>query len=135
MIYILYLDSKILAEDDGTVVDPMFNWGPDIMAGIQAAFEAGEWEPVPDPVPPLPEPDWTAFNTAMLSDSDWNTWITQNPLLTSATTTASLNQDSELLQATLKTAIAVLGQPDSVADQRWQSIADANFIPIQFGEP
>lgn len=86
-----------------------------------------------EPLPPVAQ--WTAFNTAMLSDADWTPWITQNSLLTSATTMASLNQNLELLQTTIETAIAVLGQPDPVAAQRWQYIADANFIPIQFGEP
>lgn len=90
---------------------------------------------VPDPPPPLPEPDWTAFNTAMLLDSDWTPWITQHPLLSSATTTFSVTGDAGQLQTTIKTAVAVLGAPDSVAAQRWQSIADANHIPIQFGEP
>lgn len=100
-----------------------------------AAFlESGqELEVIPDPPPPPPEPDWTAFNTAMLGDVDWNAWITQNPLLTSATTTASLNQDAALLQTTLETAISVLGAPDPVAVQRWQGLADQYNIPISFG--
>ena len=100
-----------------------------------AAFlESGqELEVIPDPPSPPPEPNWTAFNTAMLGDTDWNAWITQNPLLTSATTTASLSQNSELLQATIKTAIAVLSQPDPVAAQRWQGLADQYNIPISFG--
>ena len=104
-----------------------------------AAFlESGqEIEVIPDPVqpPPSPEPDWTAFNTAMLSDPDWSPWITQNSLLMAATTSASMSRNAPELQTTLETAISVLGQPDPVAAQRWQSIADANSIPIRFGEP
>ena len=94
-----------------------------------------ELEIIPDPFPPPPEPDWTAFNTAMLSDADWSPWITQNSLLMAATTSASMNRNAPELQTTIETAIAVLSQPDPVAAQRWQYIADANFIPIQFGEP
>ena len=96
-----------------------------------------ELEVIPDLLPPAPEPepDWTAFNTAMLLDPDWTPWITQHPLLSSATTTFSVTGDAGQLQTTIETAISVLGAPDSVAAQRWQSIADANHIPIQFGEP
>lgn len=106
-----------------------------LAAQVTPENEGIDWDFIPDPLPPQPEPGWTAFNTAMLLDSDWSPWIAQNPLLTSATTMASLNQNLELLQTTIETAIAVLGQPDPVAAQRWQYIADANFIPIQFGEP
>jgi hypothetical protein len=61
MIYILYAGSRVLAEDNGTVVNPEIYWGSDIMAGIQAAFEAGEWESIPDPVILPPEPLWDQF--------------------------------------------------------------------------
>lgn len=135
MIKINALGTQIYATDEGAEINPPSYRTEGETASIQTAFDAGDWEPVPDPGPPPPEPDWTAFNTAMLSDADWSPWITRNPLLTSATTTASLSQDAALLQTTIETAISVLGQPDPVAAQRWQYIADANLIPIRFGEP
>lgn len=133
MIKINALGTQIYATDEGAEINPPSYRTMGETASIQAAFDAGDWEPVPNSGSPPPEPDWTAFNTAMLSDADWSPWITRNPLLTAATTSASMASDAKQLQTTIETAISVLGAPDPVATQRWQDLANQYNIPISFG--
>ena len=89
-------------------------------------------EIIPDPTPPPPEPDWTAFNMAMLADTDWGSWIGLSPLLLSATTSASLATDLSQLQMGIDAAKASLPDPGATALARWQGYADANYIGVLF---
>ena len=133
MINIFYGNGvKIPAYDDGTPVAPMSDWTQDIYDTIRTQFESGNFEVIPDPTPPPPEPDWTAFNMAMLADTDWGSWIGLSPLLLAATTSASLAHDLSQLQTCIDAAKASLPDPGATALTRWQGYADTYHIGLVF---
>ena len=99
----------------------------------QAFLDSGdELEIIPDPTPPPPEPDWTAFNMDMLADADWGYWIGLSPLLLSATTSASLARDLSQLQTGIDAAKASLPDPGATASTRWQGYSDTYNIGLVF---
>ena len=132
MIRINYGGSSVLAENDGTLINSLSYWTQEILDGIQAAFDAGDWEPIPEPTPPPPEPDWTTFNMAMLADADWGSWIGLSPLLLAATTSASLARDLSQLQTGIDAAKASLPDPGATALARWQGYSDTYHIGLVF---
>ncbi|MEY2976079.1 MAG: hypothetical protein RLZZ435_216, partial [Cyanobacteriota bacterium] len=97
-----------------------------------AAFlESGqELEVIPDPLPPPPEPDWTAFNTAMLSDSNWQAWALPADLR-NAMIAASINSNLTSLENAYAIAKAAV-PPSAEVIEGWQTLADTYNIPIVF---
>ena len=89
-----------------------------------------ELEVIPDPLPPPPEPDWTAFNTAMLSDPDWQAWALPADLR-KAMIAASINSNLTSLENAYAIAKAAV-PPSAEAITGWQGLADTYNIPIAF---
>ena len=89
-----------------------------------------ELEVIPDPAPSEPDPDWTSFNTAMLSDANWQAW--QLPAdLRNAMIAASINANLPSLNSAY--AIAKVSVPPSQeAIDGWQALADLYNIPMTF---
>jgi hypothetical protein len=93
-------------------------------------FNAGDYEVVPDPEPAQPEPDWVSFNTAMLSNPNWQAWELPADLR-NAMIAASIN--SNLVSLENAYAIAKASVPPSAeAIAGWQTLADTYNIPIVF---
>ena len=89
-----------------------------------------ELEVIPDPPPPPPEHDWTAFNTAMLSDSNWQAWALPADLR-NAMIAASINSNLTSLENAYAIAKAAV-PPSAEAITGWQTLADTYNIPIVF---
>ena len=89
-----------------------------------------ELEVIPDPPPPPPEHDWTAFNTAMLSDSNWQAWALPADLR-NAMIAASINANLVSLENAYAIAKAAV-PPSAEAITGWQGLADTYNIPIVF---
>jgi hypothetical protein len=89
-----------------------------------------ELEVIPDPLAPPPEHDWTAFNTAMLSDSNWQAW-TLPADLRNAMIAASINFNLVSLENAYAIAKAAV-PPSAEAITGWQGLADTYNIPIVF---
>jgi hypothetical protein len=89
-----------------------------------------ELEVIPDPPPPPPEHDWTAFNTAMLSDSNWQAWALPADLR-NAMIAASINSNLVSLENAYAIAKAAV-PPSAEAIEGWQTLADTYNIPIVF---
>jgi hypothetical protein len=89
-----------------------------------------ELEVIPDPPPPPPEHDWTAFNTAMLSDSNWQAWALPADLR-NAMIAASINSNLTSLENAYAIAKAAV-PPSAEAITGWQGLADTYNIPIVF---
>jgi hypothetical protein len=89
-----------------------------------------ELEVIPDPPPPPPEHDWTAFNTAMLSDSNWQAWALPADLR-NAMIAASINSNLTSLENAYAIAKAAV-PPSAEAITGWQRLADTYNIPIVF---
>ena len=89
-----------------------------------------ELEVIADPVPPPPQPDWTAFNTAMLSDSNWQAWALPADLR-NAMIAASINSNLTSLENAYAIAKAAV-PPSAEAIEGWQTLADTYNIPIVF---
>jgi len=89
-----------------------------------------ELEVIPDPPPPPPEHDWTAFNTAMLSDSNWQAWALPADLR-NAMIAASINSNLTSLENAYAIAKAAV-PPSAEAITGWQGLADTYNVPIVF---
>lgn len=131
MIYILYGGSRIPAEDNGIPIDPPAYWTPEILEGIAQAFADGHWEPVPEPTPLPPEPDWVGFNTEMFLDKDWSSYINP-PMLMAAATSAALSRDVAQLHYCLELAYQTVGEPSEAARTRWNNLAQRFHIGVTF---
>ena len=90
----------------------------------------GELEVIADPVPPPPQPDWINFNTAMLSDSNWQAWALPADLR-NAMIAASINSNLTSLENAYAIAKAAV-PPSAEAITGWQGLADTYNIPIVF---
>ena len=91
-----------------------------------------ELEVIADPelTPSTPEPDWISFNTAMLSDPNWQAW-TLPADLRSAMIAASINSNLVSLENAYAIAKAAV-PPSAEAITGWQGLADTYNIPIVF---
>lgn len=97
----------------------------------QDFLDSGEpLEIVPDPVAPepTPEPLWTAFNTAMLTDPYWQSWAIPQDLRT-AIILASVIGKGDTFHAAYDTAKAIV-PPSGDAIASWQVLADQYHIPL-----
>jgi hypothetical protein len=79
-------------------------------------------------LPPVPQ--WTAFNTAMLSDPDWQAWALPADLR-NAMIAASINANLTSLENAYAIAKASV-PPSAEAIEGWQTLADTYNIPIVF---
>lgn len=147
MIKILY-GTGVIANNDGTPVNPPSYWSDEIQAGIQATFELGEgvgWEPIPDSEPPPPDPDWTTFNLTLIppapgSQTTFETWLDQFKIqhqapLASAAGLGNLGETQRLYDSFKaisqdESTPQTPPTPEQIAE--WQAVADACHIPIRF---
>ncbi|MFZ9740238.1 MAG: hypothetical protein ACO3EZ_19895, partial [Prochlorotrichaceae cyanobacterium] len=91
-----------------------------IAAQVTAENEGVAWDFVPEPPPPLPEPDWISFNTAMLSDSNWQAWALPADLR-NAMIAASINSNLTSLENAYAIAKAAV-PPSAEAITGWQGL-------------
>jgi len=102
----------------------------------QAFLDSGEeLEIIPDPEPPLPNPDWLSFNLTMIpptTESTFEVWLGQfkEPYRV-ALVAASSQGDTERVQAQYE---LLKNQIPPTAEQiaEWQGIADASHVPVSF---
>ena len=127
MINIFYQGHRIPADNSGNFAVLSY-WDEETIAGITAAYQRGEYESVPD-VPPPVDPDWTAFNIAMLQDNHWQSWAL-SPDLRTALIMAATTRDIQLFHNTWALAVSS-SPPPSDAPAQWQSLADLHHVPLQ----
>lgn len=127
MIYINYKGHKVPAENDGTLIEPPIYWGAEILAEIKLEFDNGNWESVPEPPPPQ-EPQWTAFNTAMLSNKSWQNWAIPSDLRT-ALISSSVNAKADSFQSSYDLAKSLV-PPSAEAITEWQGLASAYHVQL-----
>jgi len=134
MIRILY-GAGIPAKDDGTPINPPSYWTPEILEGIAQAFVDGQWEPIPDPEPLPPPPDWLSFNLAMIpptTESTFEVWLGQfKEPYRAALAVASSEGNTERVQGQYE-ILKDLASPTAEQITEWQGIADANHVPLRF---
>ena len=99
----------------------------------QDFLDSGEpLEIVPDPVAPepTPEPLWTAFNTAILTDPYWQSWALPQDLRT-AIISAAIGANTDAFQTAYDLGASIV-PPSTDAINNWQTMADNFNIPITF---
>jgi hypothetical protein len=107
-----------------------------LQSSWQAFLDSGEaLEVIPDPLPPPPEPDWTAFNLVMIppvGESDFEFWLDQFKILyqsSLATAAASGNAtETQRIYDLLKLQHPPTAEQVSV----WQALANLHHIPLTF---
>ena len=107
-----------------------------LQSSWQAFLDSGEeLEVIPDPPPAPPEPDWTAFNLAMIppsGESDFEFWLDQFKILyqsSLATAAASGNAtDTQRIYDLLK----LQHPPTDEQCATWQALADLHHVPLTF---
>ena len=114
------------AEDNGT---PQGNFSQRVLDNLAEAYARGDYEIVPVPEP-VPETDWISFNTAMLSDSNWQAWALPADLR-NAMIAASINSNLVSLENAYAIAKAAV-PPSAEAIEEWQTLADTYNVPIVF---
>lgn len=133
MINIFYQKHKIPADNSGKFTILSY-WDEETIAGITAAYERGEYESVPDVIPPV-EPDWLGFRLAMIPPvgfSSFETWLGQAKLTyQQAVTAAAMNADTAQLQELYE----ILKQqypptPEQISE--WQEVANNYHIGLFF---
>ncbi len=86
----------------------------------------------PEPIVPVPAPQWTDFNIAMLSNTEWQSWKTLLPNdLVVALISASVIGKEDAFQSAYEIG-KLLAPPTLTQIQNWQSVADQYAIPIVF---
>jgi len=83
------------------------------------------------PEPPDPEPtpsDWIGFNTTLLADINWESWLPQGSDLRTAIISAAIASDAGKLQMAYDVAKAIVPPPEN----EWQAIADQYGISVTF---
>ena len=114
----------------GTIESPGFSVFPvSVQPSLQEAFDNGNYVYREDIAPP-PEPDWTGFNIAILTNNYWANWGILADLRTSIVS-AAVSRLPEQLQTAYDLA-KTLTPPSAEAIVSWQSIADQYHIPIVF---
>ena len=120
-----YLGTKIQIDANGTPLFIPSYWGESELLAIAALPR----EEVPEPEL-VPAPQWTAFNTAMLSDPNWQAWALPADLR-NAMIAASINSNLTSLENAYAIAKAAV-PPSAEAITGWQTLADTYNIPIVF---
>ena len=135
MIHIFYEGIGILAEDNGTPINPPEYWTPEILEGIAQAFADGQWEPVPEPTPPPPEPDWVGFNLAMIppvGESDFEFWLDQFKILYQSSLATAAASGNAVETQRIYDLLKLQHPPTAEQVSAWQALADLHHIPLTF---
>ena len=128
MIYVSLGGIKIPCEDNGTPIDPPSYWGESILADIAAAYARGDWEQLT--VDNTPQPQWTAFNTAMLTDPYWQSWSIPHDLRV-AIISSAIGANADAFQTAYDLGASIV-PPSTEAINDWQTMADTFSIPVTF---
>ncbi|PSR12330.1 hypothetical protein C8255_26755 [filamentous cyanobacterium CCP3] len=103
-------------------------------AALQAAYDAGNWEPYEPPQAELGQmpPDWSAFRMALLQSESFRTWSEVLPATwREDLKMAALAANAEALQ-TVYDICESISEPSPEAAAEWQQIAQENAIPVMF---
>lgn len=135
MIKIFYEGTTIPAEDNGTPINPPSYWTPEILAGIAQAFADGQWEPVPEPTPLPPEPDWVGFNLAMIppvGESDFEFWLDQFKILYQSSLATAAASGNAVETQRIYDLLKLQYPPTTEQIAAWQALADLHHVPLTF---
>jgi hypothetical protein len=74
-------DHVVPTDLNGTPNYAAYSTSLNTQAALQAAYDAGHWEPYtpPEPEPLPPEPDWSAFRLALMRSPSFRAWSEQIP--------------------------------------------------------
>lgn len=107
---------------------------PNTRAVLQAAYDAGHWEPYapPSPEPEPTEPDWQSFRLALLQSASFREWSERLPdTWREDLKLAAIAANADALQS-IYNLLAQQHTPEYEAALEWQEIADQLFIPVTF---
>lgn len=122
-------------ESESAIAD--YSPSPATVAALQAAYDAGNWEPYtpPEPEPETPEPNWQDFRLSLMVNEAFRLWAADLPAdWREDLKSCALVCNAEALQSTYF-LLASLDPPEPEAAAEWQQIATANHIPVTFEWP
>jgi hypothetical protein len=135
-------DHVVPTDPNGTPNYAAYSTSLNTQAALQAAYDAGHWEPYtpPEPEPRPIEPDWDGFNLAILTNAEfnaaYNTAMAAAPLVAAALP-AALTQVATGSTSMLSVAFNALCQValvDSTLRDDWADIAEFHNLPTDFVE-
>jgi hypothetical protein len=106
-------------------------------AALQAAYDAGNWEPYtpPEPEPEPQEPNWQDFRLSLMVSTSFRDWAADLPADWREDLKAcAILCNAEALQTTY-TMLARIYTPEPAAAREWQQIAIDAHIPVVFEWP
>ncbi|MBW4486122.1 MAG: hypothetical protein KME14_26665 [Tildeniella torsiva UHER 1998/13D] len=121
---------------DSAAAIATYSGSPATVAALQAAYDAGQWQPYtpPEPEPEPPGPDWQNFRLALMVNSAFRAWAATLPAdWREDLKSCAILCNVEALQSTY-TYLASLYPPGPAASAEWQAIADATHIPVMFSQ-
>lgn len=91
----------------------------------------------PDPAPPPapPEPDWTAFNLAMIppvGESDFEFWLDQFKILYQSSLATAAASGNAVETQRIYDLLKLQHPPTAEQVSAWQALADLHHIPLTF---
>ncbi|HSP31474.1 MAG TPA: hypothetical protein VLO13_05615 [Halomonas sp.] len=107
---------------------------PNTRAALQAAYDAGDWQPYEPPTPePAPvETDAKGFKMALMGDPLFLQWqLDLPPIQREDMKLAAIADNWPLAQQIYSQLKAAIAQPPDGPAQ-WQALADAHGIPLEF---
>jgi hypothetical protein len=111
-----------------------YSSSPNTRAALQAAYDAGQWEPYtpPEPEPPPPTPNWQDFRLALMVHTGFRDWAATLPADWREDLKAcAILANEEALQGTYNHLVNFYPPPPEAAAE-WQQIAAANHISVVF---
>ena len=121
------------APDFSTFIEPTLSV---LQQAWQDFLDSGEeLEIIPDPPPPPPEPDWLAFNMAMIPPMDESTfeaWLRQFKSPYQANLSVASGQGNAELVQLQYDLLKQISPPSAEQIVEWQGIADKCNIPLHF---
>lgn len=107
---------------------------PNTRAALQAAYDAGDWEPYtpPELAPAPPEPNWQSFRLKLMISPSFRAWAATLPAdWREDLKSCAILCNTDALQTTY-TYLASIYPPEPEAATEWQQIATENHIPVTF---
>jgi hypothetical protein len=107
-----------------------------LQSSWQAFLGSGEEiEIIPDPPPPIPEPDWTAFNLAMIppqGESDFEFWLDQFKILYQSSLATAAASGNAVETQRIYDLLKLQYPPTTEQVSAWQALADLHHVPLTF---
>lgn len=105
-------------------------------AAWQDFLDSGEeLEVIPDPPPPTPEPDWTAFNLAMIppqGESEFEFWLDQFKILYQSSLATAAASGNAVETQRIYDLLKLQHPPTAEQCATWQALADLHHVPLTF---